>query len=54
MTVQGHTFDTLAAYLKWLEQEWYTFKEPLYTLADYLEFGKFMWTEVHCLPEEII
>lgn len=46
MTIQGYTFNTLTVYLKWLEGEWYT-------LEDYLGFGKYMWTEVWCLPEEI-
>jgi hypothetical protein len=52
MTIQGKTFDTLTAYLEWLKQQWCTFEDPLYTLIDYLEYGKFMWTEVYCLRED--
>jgi hypothetical protein len=52
MTIQDHTFNTLTAYLEWLEQEWYTFEEKLYALEDYLGFGQYMWTEVYCLPKE--
>ncbi|MHA2055319.1 MAG: hypothetical protein ACW99F_17200 [Candidatus Hodarchaeales archaeon] len=49
MTVLGRTFDTLSEYLEWLEKEWHSFEEPLYTLPEYLEYGKFVWTEVYCL-----
>jgi len=51
MKVYNQTFNTLSAYLEWLEQEWNSFEEKLYTLEDYLGFGKFMWTEVWCLRE---
>ncbi len=54
MTVQGRTFNNLSVYLEWLEGEWYSFEEPLYTLKNYLDYGKFTWTEVYCLPEEIL
>lgn len=52
LKVQGHTFTSLIAYLEWLKQEWYSFEEPLYTLNNYLNFGKFMWLEVYCLKEK--
>jgi hypothetical protein len=53
MTVCGRTFNTLKDYLKWLEAEWHTFEEPLYTLDDYLIYGRDMWYEVWCLPPEL-